>query len=185
MIFICKVRYNKNIYKSDRNSLCVIFVKLRGAASLVMDYGLTSQEFEAEWKWRLSPLDNFNLFIGAPKLKGIGWILKQIQSQQNSLYCTLASLFSKIIGWNGYRDYHVGHLDGNYKDYHHHHVKLLIIDNKIIPQPIFHPGSPNISDCVLFYMHQAAWHLPFLEFDVHYFCKTPWLSEIPKNPTCI
>ena len=48
MIFICKVSYNKNIYKSDRNSLCAIFVKLRGAASLVMDYGLTSQEFEAE-----------------------------------------------------------------------------------------------------------------------------------------
>ena len=43
MIFICKLSYNK----SDRN-LCVIFVKLRGAASLVMDYGLTSQEFEAE-----------------------------------------------------------------------------------------------------------------------------------------
>ena len=72
MIFICKVSYNKNIYKSDRNSLGVIFVKLRGAASLVMDYGLTSQEFEAERKRRLSPLDNFNLFIGAPKLKGIG-----------------------------------------------------------------------------------------------------------------
>ena len=25
--------------------------------------------------------------------------------------------------------------------------------------------------------------MSFLEFDVHYFCKTPWLSEIPKNPT--
>ena len=48
IFFICKISNNKNIYKSDRNSLCVIFVKLRGAASLVMDYGLTSQEFEAE-----------------------------------------------------------------------------------------------------------------------------------------
>ena len=55
----------------------------------------------------------------------MGWILKQIQSQQNSLYCTLASLFSKIIGWNGYRDYHAGHLDGNYKDYHQFITTML------------------------------------------------------------
>ena len=48
------------------------------------------------------------------------------------LHLGLPILKDHMMKWI-YQDYHGSHLDGNYKDYHHHHVKLLIIDNKVIP----------------------------------------------------